>query len=103
MPQARQYKDPLGSATPWTGNAMVNAFGHACGGQRMQLYRTGKVMAIEVKADPVNTFVSARVLSQNHRSNAPAGAYKISTKFEALTLQTHEPCIRLVYEGIVIY
>ena len=49
MPQARQYKDPLGSET-WTGNAMVNAFGHACGGQRMlrgeQLYRTGKVMFI---------------------------------------------------------
>ena len=88
MPQARQYKDPLGSGT-WTGNAMVNAFGHACGGQRMlrgeQLYRTGKVMAIEVKADPVNTVVSARVLSQDHRSNAPAGAYKISIKFEALT------------------
>ena len=104
MPQARQYKDPLGSET-WTGNAMVNAFGHACGGQRMlrgeQLYRTGKVTDIEVKTrDAKDTCVSARVLSQDHRPNAPSGAYTTSINFAAFTAaETQTSCKLLVKDN----
>ena len=88
MPQARQYKSPLGSKT-WSSNAMVNAFGNACGGQRMlrgeQLYRTGKLVGLLVTPRAMITLVEAKVLSQDFRSNAPGGAYSTSIQFAALS------------------
>lgn len=88
MPQVRQYQEPLGTAN-WTSNAMVNAFGHDCGGQRMlrgeQLYRTSKVTSLAFNRRLSHTFISAKVLSQDHRSNAPGGAYTTTIQIPALS------------------
>eukprot|EP00966_Prymnesium_polylepis_P227554 5265944-Prymnesium_polylepis.1 len=68
---------------------MVNSFGHVCGGQRMmrgeQLYRTSKVTNVAFAPRASDTLVSAKVLSQDHRSNAPGGAYSTSIRFNALS------------------
>ena len=89
MPQAQKYKHPLGSET-WSSNAMVNAFGNVCGGQRMlrgeQLYRTGKVVSLQVTPRISTTLVEAKVMSQDFRSNAPGGAYSTYVLFTALSV-----------------
>lgn len=87
MPQARAYKDPLGNAT-WISVSLRSAFAQECGGQRMlrgeQLFRTDKVRALTTTSHDGVVF-KAKVLSQDHRSNATSGAYSTRIKFNPVT------------------
>ena len=89
IPQAR-YKEPLGDKN-WSSRAMHIAFSQDCGGQRMlraeQLFRTDKLVDLTIELQDNSGWFSmkAKVLSQDHRSKAPGGAYTTNIRFEPFT------------------